>query len=358
MVYLRQSAIAVSSFNVMYVLLLPTSSGLKKISSQAVLGASSRVAFFEYQTQASQSLSVIHQLAAIEQAADTVFAPQPLYTPMSLLPEMEVSVTAYTPGYQLRAPWLQDFIWDDLEAAIRSHVLPGQSVRFSSSQTNANCTACEDAFKDILSLPHDSFIRKAVTSLSHGVMPNFSWPTELYEVYHVPNALHKRRRAINTFRLFIIDVLKLKQIERLQRLESQKLFTFPGATIMVICSSDPLFKRTIYSNMLLGFISSVYGVKTPSFYLPSLQLENSDKSTQRHDQVQWWTESCPVLQDRMIRSVVKSMIDRRLQQLEEIVDGMVYFEVEPEVSLEKDRFTTFMERTNLMLFRLEHARQS
>jgi len=110
--------------------------------------------------------------------------------------------------------------------------------------------------------------------------------------------------------------------------------------------------------MLLGFISSVYGVKTPSFYLPSLQLENSDKSTQRHDQVQWWTESCPVLQDRMIRSVVKSMIDRRLQQLEEIVDGMVYFEVEPEVSLEKDRFTTFMERTNLMLFRLEHARQS
>jgi len=180
LVYLRQSAIAVSSFNVMYVLLLPTSSGLKKISSQAVLGASSRVAFFEYQTQASQSLSVIHQLAAIEQAADTVFAPQPLYTPISLLPEMEVSVTAYTPGYQLRAPWLQDFIWDDLEAAIRSHVLPGQSVRFSSSQTNANCTACEDAFKDILSLPHDSFIRKAVTSLSHGLMPNFSWPTELY----------------------------------------------------------------------------------------------------------------------------------------------------------------------------------
>lgn len=353
--FLTQSALSLPFLNVLYVIIHPQKATSTSASIIKPVLSTSRMSFFQYDTDSPSSLSVAHLLSTVERIAERVFSPNPLYFPVPLLPDMEVSVTAYTPSHELRASWLYDFAWDDFETAVRSFALPGQKVRFSSSQTNAECPSCKRAFKEIRN-PSVNFIRNAVMSLSHDVMPNASWATTRYDVHHVPNALHKQTTARHTFRLFVLDTVNVRQTEALQRLERRALFTFPGTAVLVIRSSDRNVKLTLHPNMLHGFAACVYSVVDPAFYIPSTQSLSGTATILSESP--WPGKQSPVLKDIVIRNTVRSVLERRLGQLEEIVDGMVYFEVEPSKSLDEDQFKRFVQRVNLMLFKLRRAQDA
>lgn len=341
--FLDQSALALHALNVLYVVVNPSRTTPTKGPSSVPTLGNSRTAYFEYSIPPSSSLSITHLLCAIEQVAERVFAPNSLYFPIPMLPELEVSVIAYTPGHRLRATWLDDFAWDSFETAARSFAVSGQQVRFSSAQTNAECPDCETAFRQTLSESAVN-IQQAIKSFSGDNMPNHTWPD--IPVAHYRNGYRQTTR--NTFRLFVLDTYKLRQSKALQRLERRALFTFPGAAVLVIRTSDHLSRSSLHSFMLHAFVSSVYGIVDPAFYdgIPSSPRLSPPFGVNRIS---------PLLRDSITRNLVQSVVEKHLTQLEEIVDGMLYFKVDPQQALDEIQLSQFNQRVNLLLFKLQRA---
>lgn len=339
---LAQSAHALGTLNVLYAIIYRLGARSPQYASATPKLGTSWTAYFVYSVDDPRHIIVTDLLITIERIAEQVFAPQSLYFPIPLTPHLHVSVTAFTPGYERRATWLDDFVWDEFEIAVCTYAIPGQKVRFSSSQSNGECDVCRQAFHDA-ARPPLTFIRNAVTTLCQGNAPNHTW------IDGIASRTARKRILPNTFRLFVLDTSNVKQTNAVQRLERRALFVFPGIAVLVVRSSDRNVELFLHSFMLRAVIAGVYGVVDPALYVPR-------RKSLSHT-VAWPGRPSPVLRDIITRNVVRSIIERRLVQLEEIVDGMVHFKVEPTETLDDYEYIHFVQRVNLLLYKLEKAQQ-
>lgn len=339
--FLDQAAKSSGAVNVLYVIINPHDHPVSDYAAPLPFLGNSRAAWFLYAVEKRSELFVSDLLVATERAAERVFAPAPMYFPLPFIRELQVYVTVYTPGMEHRAPWLQNFAWDQFEAAVRAHAIRGQNVRFVSSQTNAGCKKCQHAFHGVQN-PSLKFVSNAVTMLNNDVAPYHTWASS------VSRRALRKLGARDIFRLFVLDTSNVRKGDAtLQRLERRSLFVFPGIAIIIIRASDRATKLNLPTTMLRAVVSGVFGIAEPALYIPARSSATntvvaSDAST-------------PVLTDIVTRNFVRSVFEQRITELEEIVDGMVYFEVEPSISLEERDYIYFSQTVNLMIFRMKRA---
>lgn len=303
--------------------------------------ATSRAAFFVYTPDDPEELLVTDMLIAAERATQRIFAPSLMYFPIPLVRNLQVAVTAYTPQHEHRALWLRDFSWDHFEASVRGHVLPDQKVRFVSSQSNSECKLCKAVFQSIAK-PSEMFVSNVIRELN-GDMPNSSWPTGL-------DSLSSQRFVPpNTLRLFVLDTVKLRKSDALARLERRRVFSFPGISLIIIRSSDASSMGALRPSMVRAFVSSLFGFTDPDIFIPDLRDKDDGAFS-------WPKKASTLLLDVGTRNVVRSAVERYCTQLDDILDGMIYFEVDPMQSLNKYEYQTFIERLNYLIFKLRRAR--
>lgn len=306
--------------------------------------ATSRAAFFVYTPDDSEELRVTDMLIATERAAQRVFAPPLMYFPIPLVRDLQVAVTAYTPLHEHRALWLQDFSWDAFESSVRAHVLPGQRVRFVSSQTNSDCKHCKTVFQSV-ARPSELFVPNVIRELNGGILPNSSWAAGLDS----PSA--QRFVPPNTLRLFVLDTVKLRKSEALGRLERRRVFSFPGISLIVIRSSDTSSMVALRPAMVRAVVSSLFGFADPDLFISDFRVKDEEIAP-------WPTKASPLLLDVATRNVIRSAVERYCGQLNEMLDGMIYFEVDPTQSLNNYEYQIFIQRLNYLIFKLDKARIS
>lgn len=341
---LKPLAQASGALNLLYVIVNSPKHQLTEYAASVPFLLTDRAALFIYTPDKSSELIVTDMLAATERAAQRLFTPELSYFPIPFVRSLQVVVTAYTPFYSHRALWLRDFSWDDFETSVRAHVLPGQKVRFVSSQTNGECKQCERAFQ-FINKTSDSFIRNAVLALNGGAPPNHTWAAG---VEHPPTV---RIVPPDTFRLFVLDTAKVRKSESLARLENHQLFTFPGIAILIIRSSDPSCMATLRLSMIRAVVASLFGFQEPILFIP-------DVRNMKGKLFLWPQKPSPLLIDVATRYTVRSLLEHQAGRLEEIFDGMIYFEVDPTQSLEKYDYEVFIQRLNFLLFKLRKAQDA
>lgn len=338
---LEQAAVTSGLLNAMYIIVNHGNDPITNFTPNKPFLGQGRVSWYLYQIPTDKPLNIANLLTTTETIAQRVFAPIPLYHPIPFLREFTVDVSAYTPGHELRALWLEKFEWEEFESLSRNYAIHGQKVRFHSMQTNAECASCSRAFRNAGSSGFD-FIDKAALILNNEVVPNKNW-TKGFQISHV-----KTRVQPNTFRLFVFDTTNLKRTEKLSRLERKSLFLFPGMSILIFRSSDKKQLSILDSLMIRAVVGGVYGIAEPDLYVLS-----GDQS----DQGQGALHMSAILIDVMVRSFVRSIVEVRLSELVEIVDGILHFDVDPSKALNNRDYRSFTQRINLLLHKLKKAQR-
>lgn len=339
---LEQSAPATGAVNVIYAILNLEDRPVNNYVAPIPFVGRSRTAWFMYNVEKGLPLNVPKFLVAVEKAAAHVFAPIPLYYPIPLIKEIRVEVIAYTPNHHHRALWLEDFAWDQFEATVRASALPGQMIRFFSSQVNSDCPQCARAFGDLSKLSRES-LTKAAIALNNDVPPNHNWSRGS------EGTGLKKKLPQDTFRLYVLDIAQLRRGEAPPRIGRWGTKYFPGMGIITIRSSDTDTRTNLRLQMLRAVVAGVYGIANPDLYIPNTDGQGS---VLNHD------HPSPVLQDICIRSLVRSVVEKRISELEEIIEGILYFDVDPAASLGEGENRNLMQRINVMTFKLRWAQQT
>lgn len=336
---LEQTAATLGVLNVMFVIVNHYNEPINEFTSEVPFVGNGRVSWILYNIDRGHQLNIPRLLASAERAAQRVYAPQPLYFPVPLTRRLHIDLTAYTPGHQHRALWLQDFAWNEFEAAIRAIAVHGQSFAFFSSQSNGECPKCERAFRDVAKYDRDYPTRAAVM-LNNDVVPNVTWAKGF------SGTSTKRRIPENTMRLYVLDTAKLHRTEYMQRLERHPLASFPGLSIVTFRSSDKVSMAGLESLFVKAFVSAAYGIADPDLYMHAKLGKLISKRTKRPSSV---------LFDVVARTLVRSVVETRLDELEEIAEGILYFDIDPSKSLGDREYAYFVQRVNLLLYKLRHA---
>lgn len=336
---LEQAAATLGVLNILFVIVNHGDEPVNEFASEAPFVGNGRVSWILYNIDKGHQLNIPRLLASAERAARRVYAPQPLYFPVPLIRRLHVDITAYTPGHQHRALWLQDFAWNEFEAVIRAVAVHDQSVAFFSSQSNAECPRCERAFRDVTKYDRD-YPRKAALMLNNDVAPGATWAKGLLATSA------KKRIPEDTCRLYILDTVKLHKTEYLQRLERRALASFPGLSIVTFRSSDKASMAGLESLFVKAFVSAAYGIADPDLYMHPRLGKVISRGTKRPSSV---------LFDVVARTLVRSVVEERLEELEEIVEGILYFDIDPTKSLGDREYAYFAQRVNLLLYKLGHA---
>lgn len=338
---LEQTAATLGHMNVMFVILNHGQDPISHFASKMPFLGHSRTSWFLYTIEKGRTLNVADLLTATERAAERIYAPAPLYFPLPSIPTLQVDVTAFTPGYDRRALWLDHFSWGLFERSLRNVAVFGQKLTFFSSQINADCPLCPEVFRNVESFS-SQFATRAAAMLSGGNIPNHDWS------YGVTSTKADKKVPRDTIRLYVLDTVKLHKTESLQRLEKRPLSLFPGMAILTFRSSDRDKVYNLNSYLVQAFLAAAYGVAEPEMYLP---LQRAG------DKVEVSGRPSAVLLDIVYRNLVRSVVEKRIYELEEIVQGILYFDVDPAKSLGEREFVYLSQRINLMLFKLERAQR-
>lgn len=336
---LEQTAATLGVLNVLFVIVNHHDEPINEFASETPFVGNGRISWVLYNIDRGHQLNVPRLLASAERAAQRVYAPQPLYFPVPLLRRVHVDITAYTPGHQHRALWLHDFAWNEFEAVIRDVAIHGQSIAFFSSQSNAECPKCERAFRNITKYDRD-YPRKAALMLNNDVVPSATWAKGL------SSTSAKKKIPENTCRLYVLDTAKLHKTEYVQRLERRALASFPGLSIITFRSSDRMSMTGLESLFVKAFVSAAYGVADPDLYMHPRLGKLMSRRTKRPSSV---------LFDVVARTLVRSVVEERLGELEEIAEGITYFDIDPTKSLGDREYVYFAQRVNLLLYKLGQA---
>lgn len=336
---LEQTAATLGARNVLFVIVDPRGEPGSQVGSHLPFVGSGRVSWIVYNVHLAHGLDVSSLLLTAERAAERVYAPKPLYFPVPLVRQLRIELAAFTPGYEHRALWLQKFAWDQFETAVRTVAVRGQNVRFFSSQANAECPNCEQAFHDVERYERD-FPNRAAKVLNNDQAPTEAWASGIF------STSTRKRRPPDTFRLYVLDTTKLRKSDYLQRLERRMLTVYPGMGLVTFRSSDQVALAKLESHLLKAMVASVYGIAEPDLYMHSKLDRHVSKQTKR---------PALVLFDVVIRNLVSSGVQRHLSELNEIVEGILYFSVDPSKSLGEDTYVRLMQRVNLLLFKLDRA---
>lgn len=336
---LEQTAATLGSMNVLFVIVNHRDEPFNEFAAPMPFVGNGRISWIMYNIEKARGLNIPIVLAAAERAAERVYAPQPLYFPVPLIRHLRIELVAYTPGHKHRAIWLQKFSLSEFEAAVRAIAVQGQTVGFFSSQANTECPKCERAFRDVETYERD-FPNRAAKVLNNGVAPNETWAKGMLSTYS------KKRIPPNSFRLYVLDTTKLPKSEYLQRLERRMLSVYPGMGFVTFRSSDEVAAEKLEAQLIKAIIAGVYGIAEPDLYMHPKLMRQISKHTKRPSLI---------LSDLVIRNLVLSIVKKRLSELDEIVEGVLYFNIDPAKSLGDHEYAYFAQRVNLMMFKLQRA---
>ncbi|PXF50093.1 hypothetical protein BWQ96_00253 [Gracilariopsis chorda] len=335
---LQQTAATLGSTHVMYVIVNHGDDPINHYEARTPFLGTGRTCWVLYTIERKKSLNVADLLTSVERIAQRVYAPKPLYFPVPFIKELTVQVSAYTPGVEHRAHWLDHFDWDGFEDAIKNVAVPSEHLRFSSSQVNSECPMCAKAFRES-DKPSRDFVQRAALTLNEMVPFNNTWANGVFST-----AL-RRRVPPNTFRLYVLDLHKTRQSEPVQRLENKPLSFFPGMGIVIFRSTDEDAVAALNTLFVQAFAAAVYGISEPNLYHT---LKRGKKSSKQG-------RPSTVMTDVVSRYLVRSIVETRIAELEEIMEGIIYFDIDPAKSLGDLQYAYFAQRVNLMLFKLQHA---
>lgn len=338
---LEQTAATLGSVNALFVIVNHQGEPFNEFAASLPFVGNGRVSWIMHNIEKARSVNIPVVLVASERAAERVYAPEPLYFPVPLIRHLRIELAAYTPGHKHRAVWLQKFSLSEFESAVRAIAVHGQRVGFFSSQANAECRKCERAFRDVETYERD-FPNRAAKILNNDVAPNETWARGMLSTYA------KKRIQPNSFRLYVLDTTKLTKTEYLQRLERRMLSVYPGMGFVIFRSSDDVAVEKLESQLIKAIIAGVYGITEPDLYMHSKLERQISKQTKRPSLI---------LSDLVVRNLVRSIVKKRLLELDEIVEGLLYFNIDPAKSLGDHEYAYFAQRVNLMMFKLQRAQR-
>ncbi|CAN8065176.1 unnamed protein product [Agarophyton chilense] len=341
MALLQQTAATIGSAHVMYVIINHGDDPINHYEARTPFLGTGRTSWVLYTVEKKKSLNVADLLSSIEHIAERVYAPKPLYFPVPFIRELTVQVSAYTPGFEHRARWLDNFDWNGFEDFVRKVADHGQHLRFSSSQVNSDCPACGKAFRDA-EKPSREFVKRAALTLNENASLNHTWANG------VPASPTRQRIPPNTFRMYVLDLHKTRQSESVQRLENKPLSFFPGMGILTLRSTEKDSVVALDTLFVQAFAAAVHGISEPNLYHTLQRGQRSSKQG----------KPSKVMADIANRYLVRSIVETRVNELEEIIEGILYFDIDPAKSLGDLQYTYFSQRVNLMLLKLQHAQQS
>lgn len=336
---LQQTAVIIGSMHVMYVIVNHGHDPINDFSPRTPFVGNERTSWMLYHVEGPRSLNIADLLFAIEKAAERVYAPQPLYFPIPIIQDLRFEVFAHTPGHEHKALWLDRFDWSRFESLMRRIAVPGQKLGFFLSPANSECPLCVKAFKSIDRPSRDS-LRKAARALNNDVIPNAAWADD---------AGHRSGRKKHTsasFSLYVVDIVNIRKREALQLIERHPVSQFPGLGIVVLRSSHEHIVGILDRLFMQAFLAGVYGIAEPQLYVSS-EIRGSVG------------ESAPsvIASDIAVRYMVRSVVDKRILEIDEIIEGILYFDVDPTKSLGDREYASFTQRINLILYKLRRAQE-
>ncbi|KAI0561169.1 hypothetical protein FGB62_91g11 [Gracilaria domingensis] len=338
---LQQTAATTGAAHVMYVIVNHGDDPINHYESQTPFLGTGRTSWVLYTVEKKKKLNVADLLSSIERIAERVYAPKALYFPIPFIRELTVQVSAYTPGFEHRARWLDNFDWEGFEAVVRKVAVPGQHLRFSSSQVNNDCPECERAFLDA-DKPSREFVKRAALNLNDNIPLNHTWASG------VSASTTRQRIPPDTFRMYVLDLHKTRKSEAVQRIENKPLSFFPGMGILTFRSTEKDSVAALDTLFVQAFAAAVHGISEPNLYHT---LQRGRKSSKQG-------KPSTVMADIVSRYLVRSIVETRIAELEEIMEGILYFDIDPVKSLGDLQYAYFSQRLNLMLFKLQHAQHS
>lgn len=336
----QQAALSTGSANVLYLILNNRQKPVVQYKSTVPYVGTGRVSWVVYAIEKGNDLNLANMLVTAERAAQRIYSPSPLFFPIPFIRHLHVELAAYTPHHDHRALWLQNFAWDKFETAVRSVAIKGHTVSFFSRQANHECPRCETAFRHPDQSDPD-FPTQASIVLNNNVVPNGTWAEDQTSTTYLSGSLPQR-----TMRIYVLDTIRLPKNGPLQHLESKPVSIFPGMGIIIIRSSNHDSVRSLEFFLIKAVVAAAYGTMEPDLYITQ-QLSRVATSLERR--------TSAVLHDVINRHLVRSVVETRIEELEEIAEGLLYFKIDPSKTLGAREYTLMVQRVNLIIFKLKRA---
>lgn len=246
-------------------------------------------------------------LAEMEREVKRLFLPQPLFWPVRLEEHVQLDVLAWTPGYERRAEWCERFDWGELERAVRMGAVNGQKVAFFSRQSNGES-------------------REDLGSLLDGM--------ERKEREGVKKLVERMQGLEGKMRVVIVDMVKVRKDEG-GRMEDKEGVVKQGKAVWVMRGKEG---DEVRRNITRMFWAGVYGLGRVERY------EEDDRSV-------------GVLgREVVLRWMIRGMLDERVKELEELLQGLDYFQVDVNKMLDATRLQRFTNRLQLLLWKVNESR--
>lgn len=285
-------------------------------------------------------------LNVAEAAAERLYVPTPNHFPIPITHNIRVDLHPYTPGVDHRALWFSAFDWEGFKSQVRSIAVPGQVFGFFATQTTAECgDLCKEAFAGLETIAANHGV-DAVTVLNGHVAPeNASWSFTSKSPSSRDVAVEEDEEGYFSppeFDIYVLDVVKAHakstmESAALKALENMDAAIFPGIALVTTRSSSKDAIDRLERELLASIMSGIYGIPDPSLYLRDTTSN--------------------LLYDVVGRTYVASVLAVYSAEVRELLDDLSQFGIDPVEALDNLSYADFVQRLNLLLYKLHKARE-
>jgi hypothetical protein len=279
--------------------------------------------------------SLLASLAVAESAAQHAYVPRPSKFPVPFPENLRVSVHPYTPNHEQRVLWFDRFNWTAFEGGVRAMAPRGQTVGFFATQSNVECTVCASAFGNLRELYRYRANRSVrvlnrnlqSSSVRAGSRPSLAANGE------------QGKSESSTFHVYVVDTARVDASGDmiLQNLESMAPAVFPGIAVLTTRSSRQGSSERLLHEMITAVAAGVYGVADANQYVSA---------------------SSEVLVDVISRNIVTSLMSVRAAEVCRLLDDIAEYGIDPTKVLSNRQYSHLMQRMNLLIVKLELAREA
>lgn len=343
---LQHDASSSGVMDILYIVVITVSAGnkgpLSKLSEHPPTLAGNRVSWIVHSMERRGHVNVAKMLLQAETAAQRLYAPSPSFFPIPISPVIRVSISAYTPGHEKEALWINSFSWETFEKTIRKIALVGQTVGFFVNPSNKDCWNCEDIFHHVVK--KDLVDVDRVLTSWRNAQKEFSSEGEV----DVDEALEGDPSTMTNVHILVVDTSKEKRCAVMNHLEKIGLETVQGASLVIFNSMEPNFEGKLQSLLIQAVAGSAFGIANAARYMV-------------HDEsLLLGPDAQPIgatllLSDLALRHALVSSTFSKLNELTTILRAMELYGVNPSKVLTDQEYTAVLQRTNLLLFKSREA---
>lgn len=315
---------------------------LSKLPEHPPILAGSRVSWIVHSMERSGHVNVAKMLQHAETAAQRMYAPSPSFFPIPISPVIRLSISAYTPGHEKEALWINSLSWKSFEKTVRKIALVGQTVGFFVNPSNKDCWNCEDLFQHVVK--SDLVDVDRVLTWWRNAQKEFSAEGEV----DVEEALEGDPSTMTNVHVLVVDTAKEKPCAVMNHLEKIGLETVQGAGLVMFNSNQPNFEARLQSLLIQAVAGSAFGIA------------NADRYMVHDESLLLGPDAEPIgatllLSDIALRHALVSSTFSKLNELDTILRTMEHFGVSPSKVLTSAEFTGVLQRTNLLLYKSKEA---